>query len=74
MDGDPPPLKLQVRVDRFSRISGLPSNNVAEGTDQSTARNRLFTENIEECVVSFYDCEFVVPKKFVHACVHVCGV
>lgn len=49
-DGDPPPLKLQVRVDRFSRISGLPSNNVAEGTDQSTARNRLFTENIEECV------------------------
>ena len=50
-DGDPPPLKLQVRLDRFRRISGIQLDSSAGGADSSRARNNHFLENIEECVV-----------------------
>jgi hypothetical protein len=51
-DGDPPPLKLQVRLDRFSRISGIHLNSLDGGADNNRGRNSRFMENIKECVVS----------------------
>lgn len=49
-DGEPPPLKLQVRLVRFSRISGLPLNTSVGGSDCNVARSSLFTDSIDECV------------------------
>ncbi|KAI5079793.1 hypothetical protein GOP47_0005272 [Adiantum capillus-veneris] len=51
-DGEPPPLKLEVRLKRFSRISGVPSNNFVGDlySNVPQSRNGLFTESIDECV------------------------
>ncbi|MCO5559023.1 hypothetical protein L7F22_012615 [Adiantum nelumboides] len=51
-DGEPPPLKLEVRLKRFSRMSGVPMNNFVGDLSSNVTQNRnsLFTESIDDCV------------------------
>ncbi|XP_024529031.1 flap endonuclease GEN-like 1 isoform X1 [Selaginella moellendorffii] len=47
VDGDAPLLKLPARIERFSRLSGIPAAQLNGGDNH---RNRAFLENVEECV------------------------
>eukprot|EP00249_Psilotum_nudum_P036985 c920_g1_i1 orf=520-2589(-) len=53
VDGEAPPQKLQARLERFSRMSGISLSIAVEEASlvgHNATRNIVFTQNIEECV------------------------
>lgn len=59
VDGEPPPLKAQARIERFCRATGLDPSAFAaalpraeDGASPEIQRNRFFTKCVQECVVS----------------------
>ncbi|KAH7301809.1 hypothetical protein KP509_23G044300 [Ceratopteris richardii] len=52
VDGEPPPLKWAVRLNRFSRISGVPlSSSIGEADcNAQPSRNNHFKCSVDECV------------------------
>lgn len=57
VDGVPSPLKGPARARRFLRGSGLDLTVVGEGAP--VPRNRVFTSNVEDCVVGFFESSFL---------------
>ncbi|CAA7410868.1 unnamed protein product [Spirodela intermedia] len=57
VDGEPPPLKAQARIERFCRAAGLDPSECAialpqmeGGETPEIQRNRFFTKCVQECV------------------------
>lgn len=57
VDGVPSPLKGPAMAGRFLRGSGLDLPVVGEGAP--VRRNRVFTSNVEDCVVGFFESSFL---------------
>lgn len=54
VDGNPPPEKLQVRMERFSRLRNAPMpfpDSQGTSTAELHSRHGAFQKSIDECVV-----------------------